>query len=81
MEVVLLNYEIFVTRLNGVTDVCVGHTLTDEESRFIDYCNSILPQSFTLSFKMPLWTRIKWKLHLLWLKLTGKYKVYRSDAK
>lgn len=71
----------FVTRLNGVTDVCVGHTLTDEENRFIEYFNSNLPQSFSLSFKVSLWNRIKWKLRLLWLKLTGKYKVYRSNVK
>lgn len=25
-----------VARLNGLTDVCIGHTLTDEESRIID---------------------------------------------
>lgn len=72
----------FITRLNGVTDVCVGHTLTDEESRIIDSFNSIPCQSFTISFKeLPLWTRIKWKLYSLWLKLTSKHKIYRSSAK
>jgi hypothetical protein len=68
-----------ISRLNGVTDVCVGHTLTDEESRLIDSLNSIPCQSFELSFKMPLWTRIKWKLYLLWLRFKGK--VYRSSVK
>jgi hypothetical protein len=70
----------FVTRLNGVTDVCTEYTLTDEESKLIDYFNSIPCQSFTISFKkLPLWTRIKCKLYLLWLRLIGK--IYRSSAK
>lgn len=71
-----------VAHLNGLTDVCIGHTLTDKESRIIDSFNSIPCQSFTISFKeLPLWTRIKCKLHLLWLRLTGKCKIYRSSAR
>ncbi len=70
-----------VAHLNGLTDVCIGHTLTDEESRVIDYFNSIPCQSFSMSFKVPLWNRIKWKLYLLWLRIIGKCKVYRSSAK
>lgn len=71
----------FVSRLNGVTDVCIGHTLTDEESRIIDYFNSVPCQSFSMSFKVPLWTRIKWKLEILWLRFIGKCKVYRSSVR
>ena len=72
----------FVTRLNGVTDICVGHTLTDEESRIIDAFNSVPCQSFTISFKeLPLWTRIKCKLYLLWLRFVGKRKIYRSSVR
>lgn len=70
-----------VARLNGLTDICIGHTLTDEESKIIDYFNSIPYQSFSMSFKVPFWTKIKWKLHLLWLRLIGKCKVYRSSAR
>ena len=70
-----------VARLNGLTDVCIGHTLTDEESKIIDYFNSIPCQSFSMSFKVPLWTKIKWKLHLLWLRLIGKCKIYRSSVR
>jgi hypothetical protein len=67
-----------ISRLNGVTDVCVGHTPTDEESRIIDYFNSVPCQSFTISFKkLPLWTRIKIKLHLLYMRIIGGYKYWR----
>ena len=55
----------FISNLDGITDVCIGRTLTDEEERIIDAFNSIPYQSF--SFKLnPLniswWAKIKHKI-------------------
>ena len=79
----------FISNLDGITDVCVGHTLTDKEERIIDVFNIIPCQSFSCELSNidlnPLniswWTKIKLKISWFILRLTGKIKVYRSSVK